>query len=61
MVAARWIESPPPSAIDFASAFLANTVKRANAAGLELSPEEVQVLATWICLEVADETAGEDH
>jgi len=39
---------PSPSAIDFASAFLANTVKRANAAGLELSPEEVQVLATWI-------------
>lgn len=52
---------PPPSAHDFAAAFLANTVNRAIAAGLELSPDELPVLTDWMYAPIEHETTIEVH
>jgi len=46
---------PPPSAIEIASAFLDNTVKRAGAAGLHLTLEEIRDSRDWIHRDITDD------
>lgn len=46
---------PPPSAIEVASAFLDNTVKRAGAAGLHLTPAEIRDFRDWIHRDISDD------
>jgi len=50
---------PAPTAVELATAFVGNTVKRAATAGLHLSEGEVRTLRDWIHPEIPDEALRE--